>query len=76
VLVCSDGLFKYRPEPADLAATAPHLSPLQTVRALVRFALDAGGADNISAVIVPFPPTLAAGKRHAPPAPAKEEPHD
>jgi serine/threonine protein phosphatase PrpC len=76
VLVCSDGLFKYRPEPAELAAIAPHLSPLETVRALVRFALDAGGVDNISAVIVAFPPTLAEGNRQALPAPDKEEPHD
>jgi serine/threonine protein phosphatase PrpC len=55
VLVCSDGLFKYRPEPAALAATTPHDRPLQTVQALVRFALDAGGADNISAAILPVP---------------------
>jgi serine/threonine protein phosphatase PrpC len=55
VLVCSDGLFKYRPEPAELAATAPRLRPLETVQALVRFALDSGGADNISAAILPVP---------------------
>jgi serine/threonine protein phosphatase PrpC len=56
VLVCSDGLFKYRPEPADLAAATPRLRPLETVRALVRLALDAGGADNISAAVLPYPP--------------------
>jgi serine/threonine protein phosphatase PrpC len=56
VLVCSDGLFKYRPDPAELAATAPRGTALETVRALVRFALDAGGADNISAAVLPYPP--------------------
>jgi serine/threonine protein phosphatase PrpC len=59
VLVCSDGLFKYRPDPSALAATTPHGRPLQTVQALVRFALDAGGADNISAAILPVPSSHA-----------------
>jgi serine/threonine protein phosphatase PrpC len=88
VLVCSDGLFKYRPGATELAAIAPHASPLETVRALVRFALDSGGADNVSAVVLPFPPTPAQGtpqappptlaedRRRAPPPPAKEDPHD
>jgi serine/threonine protein phosphatase PrpC len=56
VLVCSDGLFKYRPEPTELAATTPQLRPLETAQALIAFALEAGGADNISAAVLPYPP--------------------
>jgi serine/threonine protein phosphatase PrpC len=54
VLVCSDGLFKYRPDPAGLAAVTPREAPLRTVQELVRFALEQGGADNITAAIVPY----------------------
>lgn len=59
VLVCSDGLFKYRPDPAALAAATPHDTPLETVRALVRLALAAGGADNVSAAVLPYPPVAS-----------------
>jgi serine/threonine protein phosphatase PrpC len=59
VLVCSDGLWNYRPEAADLAALAlpaAQTDPLAAAIALVKFAVDAGGADNITAVLAPFPP--------------------
>jgi serine/threonine protein phosphatase PrpC len=59
VLVCSDGLWNYRPEAADLAAMALPAAltdPLTAAGALVKFAVDAGGADNITAVLAPFPP--------------------
>ena len=61
VLVCSDGLWNYRPEPTDLAAIAllfpaAQADPLAAAVALVKFAVDAGGADNITAVLAPFPP--------------------
>lgn len=59
VLVCSDGLWNYRPEPAELAALAMPTAltdPLAAAAALVKFAVDAGGADNITAVLAPFPP--------------------
>ncbi len=58
LLVCSDGLWNYRPEPADLAAMAlpgALTSPLATAAALVKFAVDAGGIDNITVVLIPFP---------------------
>jgi serine/threonine protein phosphatase PrpC len=61
VLVCSDGLWNYRPEAADLAALALPAAltdPLAAACALVKFAVDAGGADNITAVLVPFPLAL------------------
>jgi serine/threonine protein phosphatase PrpC len=59
VLVCSDGLWNYRPEAADLSALAlpgALTDPLAAAAALVKFAVDAGGADNITAVLAPFPP--------------------
>jgi serine/threonine protein phosphatase PrpC len=58
VLVCSDGLFRYRPEAADLAASTPRTGPLETAQTLVRLALDAGGADNIAVAVLRHPPEL------------------
>ena len=58
VLVCTDGLWNYVPEAADLAALAlpaALTSPLDAAAALVKVANDAGGRDNITAVLVPFP---------------------
>jgi len=63
VLVCSDGLWNYRPEAAGLAELAlpDALSdPLGTAASLVKFALDAGGVDNITVVLIPFPPVSSA----------------
>jgi serine/threonine protein phosphatase PrpC len=63
LLLCSDGLWNYRPGAAELAALAMPgalTDPLGTAAALVSFALEAGGMDNITAVIAPFPPTAPA----------------
>jgi serine/threonine protein phosphatase PrpC len=56
VLVCSDGLFRYRPVVTDLAAAAAKGSPLATAQTLVRLALDEGGHDNVTVVLIPYPP--------------------
>ncbi|RFU42971.1 hypothetical protein DZF91_03670 [Actinomadura logoneensis] len=57
VLVCSDGLWNYLPEPADLAAALGAADdPVGGVRVLLDAALDAGGRDNVTVVLVPFPP--------------------
>ena len=56
VLVCSDGVFRYRPAAPDLAAVTPDKSPLDTARDLVAFAVEQGGHDNITAVVLPYPP--------------------
>jgi len=58
VLVLSDGVFRYRPEAAALAAVTPDKPPLETARDLVAFALDAGGHDNITAVVLTYPPRV------------------
>jgi serine/threonine protein phosphatase PrpC len=60
ILVCTDGLWNYRPEAADLASIALPgglTSPLDAVTELVKIANDEGGRDNITAVLVPFPPS-------------------
>jgi len=59
VLVCSDGLWNYQPDAAglaELALPAALTDPLGAAAALVKFALDAGGGDNVTVVLVPFPP--------------------
>jgi serine/threonine protein phosphatase PrpC len=59
ILLCSDGLWNYQPEASELAAMALPAAltdPLAAAAALVRFAVDAGGADNITTVLMPFPP--------------------
>lgn len=60
VIVCSDGLYRYVPEPAELAAATPSGSPIEAASTLVRLALDAGGQDNVTVVVLPYPPELTA----------------
>ena len=58
VLICSDGLWNYLPESTALATAVPHAAkaPMAAARTLVRLALDAGGHDNVTVVVIPFPP--------------------
>lgn len=58
LLLCSDGLWNYRPAAADLAGLAlpgALTDPLPAAVALTDFAIKAGGADNITVVLAPFP---------------------
>lgn len=58
VLVCSDGLWNYVEKAADLAAIAlpgALAEPFDAAARLVKKALDSGGHDNITAVLVPYP---------------------
>jgi serine/threonine protein phosphatase PrpC len=58
LLVCSDGLWNYRPEAADLAALALPAAltdPLGAASSMVKFAVESGGIDNITVVLIPFP---------------------
>jgi serine/threonine protein phosphatase PrpC len=61
VLVCSDGLWNYYPEATALAGAVPDAAafPLPAAQALVRLALEAGGRDNVTVLVIPFP-----GGRH------------
>ena len=57
LLMCSDGLWNYLPEAAALAGLAlpKALSdPLAAAANMVKFAIDAGGADNITVVLIPY----------------------
>jgi serine/threonine protein phosphatase PrpC len=58
LLICSDGLWNYRPEAGDLASLVPFpdvfTDPLAVAAKLVKFAVDSGGMDNITVVLVPF----------------------
>jgi serine/threonine protein phosphatase PrpC len=59
LLLCSDGLWNYLPDAAALAGRALPAAltdPLGAARELVGFANTAGGSDNITAVLAPFPP--------------------
>jgi PPM family protein phosphatase len=56
VLLCSDGLSRYLPQPADLATKSSTVDELAAARRLTQLALDAGGQDNIAVALLPFPP--------------------
>ncbi len=58
VIVCSDGLYRYVPQPEQLADATPAGSPIDVASALVRFALQAGGQDNVTVVVLPYPPEV------------------
>ena len=69
VLLCSDGLWNYRPGAAELAELAlPRAltDPLGAAVALVSFALEAGGMDNITVVLAPYPPAASVPEEKPP----------
>jgi serine/threonine protein phosphatase PrpC len=77
LMLCSDGLWNYRPEAAELAAMAMPAAltrPLDAAADLAKFALDSGGLDNITVVMIPFPLRQEAVGSAAPtvPTPAPE----
>ncbi len=56
VVLCSDGLWNYLPDAEDLAAKLPAGAPPPTVAAdLTQLAIELGGHDNVTVVVVPFP---------------------
>jgi serine/threonine protein phosphatase PrpC len=57
VVVCTDGLWNYLPEAEAIAAVIPEAgSPIDAAQRLVRIALDGGGHDNVTVVVIPFTP--------------------
>ncbi|NUT91047.1 MAG: serine/threonine protein phosphatase [Saccharothrix sp.] len=53
LVLCSDGLWNYLPEPEDLLAVLPRgVPPVEVARELVEVALKSGGHDNITVVVV------------------------
>ena len=54
LLLCSDGLWNYLPEAADIARFCTGSDPAAAARALTEHALKCGGHDNIAVVIIPI----------------------
>jgi serine/threonine protein phosphatase PrpC len=77
LLLCSDGLWNYQPDAlklAELALPAALTDPLGAAGTLVKFALDAGGMDNVTVVLAPFPPTRRVRSSPVPAAPPERPP--
>ncbi|WP_243727427.1 PP2C family serine/threonine-protein phosphatase [Actinocrispum wychmicini] len=55
LVVCSDGLWNYLSEADELAAKTSDAPPLKLAAELTSVALELGGHDNITTVVVPFP---------------------
>jgi serine/threonine protein phosphatase PrpC len=80
ILLCSDGLFGMIDDSQILSAMKGEADPQRAAEALCRQAVDAGGTDNVTAVIVDYPdsptetylpPITASG---TPPAPSSARP--
>ncbi|MCV7133401.1 zinc ribbon domain-containing protein [Mycobacterium hodleri] len=54
LLLCSDGLWNYLPDAADIARFCSGQDPTAAARALTEFALQAGGDDNITVAVIPI----------------------
>ncbi len=63
LVLCSDGLHNYVPEAADIARFCHGSAPDEAARALVDYALRAGGHDNITVIIVPIGSPMSSGER-------------
>ncbi|WP_425336733.1 PP2C family protein-serine/threonine phosphatase [Streptomyces profundus] len=66
VVVCTDGLWNYAEGADQMARLVPDGSrstPLPSAQRLVKHALDAGGHDNVTVALIPFPPPPSAQGR-------------
>ena len=54
LLMCTDGLWNYLPDAADIGRFCTGTDATATARALTEYALQAGGQDNITVVIIPI----------------------
>jgi serine/threonine protein phosphatase PrpC len=63
LLLCSDGLWNYVADPAELGelldSLAPRAAPVAVARALTDIALERGGRDNITVAVIEIPEELA-----------------
>jgi protein phosphatase len=75
LLLCSDGLYKYFPDPNELARLALAGATAQAAQQLVQIAKQRGGSDNITVLIIRLggaktklirPPAGRAGRKVAP----------
>jgi serine/threonine protein phosphatase PrpC len=65
LVLCSDGLHNYLPEAADIARFCHGVAPDDAARALVDYALHAGGHDNITVIIIPIGGPMASVEQHS-----------
>jgi serine/threonine protein phosphatase PrpC len=61
LLICSDGLWNHIPHPADLARLVHVDGPPATARAMLEAALQDGGTDNTTLVVVDLAPEGSPG---------------
>jgi PPM family protein phosphatase len=54
LVICTDGLWNYLPDAADIARICAGRDATASARALVEYALSAGGQDNITVAVVPI----------------------
>ena len=54
LLMCTDGLWNYLPEADDIARICVGTDAAEAARALVDYALSAGGQDNITVAVIPI----------------------
>jgi PPM family protein phosphatase len=54
LLLCSDGLWNYLPAAEDIARFCVGAEATAAANALVEFALQAGGQDNITVAVIPI----------------------
>jgi serine/threonine protein phosphatase PrpC len=54
LLMCTDGLWNYLPDAADIARLCTGADTTAAARALVEYALNAGGQDNITIAVIPI----------------------
>ncbi|QFG20615.1 PP2C family serine/threonine-protein phosphatase [Actinomadura sp. WMMB 499] len=66
LLLCTDGLWRYLPDPGALRAAMPGGEAADDARALVGRALDAGGDDNVTAMVVRAGPPPRDGASRTP----------
>lgn len=65
LVICSDGLSHYLANAAALAARVPGPgsgAPIAIAQDLTRFAVEAGGHDNVAVAVLPFPPGVRPGR--------------
>jgi serine/threonine protein phosphatase PrpC len=54
LVMCTDGLWNYLPDADDIARLCTGTHPTAAARALVDYALQAGGHDNVTVVVIPI----------------------
>lgn len=54
LVLCTDGFWNYLPDAADIARLCTGADATATARALVEYALRAGGHDNVTVAVVPI----------------------